>query len=61
MQENKEAVDMSKNHYMEGITSQNINMMIRTMMVTMTTMSVMLMLGVVQLPRGVSEDMEGKM
>lgn len=60
MQENKEAVDMNRNHYMEGVTSQSINMM-RTMMMTMITVSVILMLGVVQLLRGVSEDMEGKM
>jgi hypothetical protein len=56
MQENKEAIDMNRNHYMEGVTSQSINMIIRTMMMTVTTIS-----GMVQLLRGVSEDMEGKM
>jgi preprotein translocase subunit SecF len=60
MQENKEAVDENRNRYMEGVTSQSINLMIRTMMMTMTTLSVILMLGVVQLLRGVSENMEGK-
>jgi hypothetical protein len=56
MQENKEAVDMNKNHYIEGETSQSINLII----MTMTAMSAILMLGMIQLRRGVSEDMEWK-